>query len=113
MALTTAQISEIRLLSGDDCTGEYVVTDDQLNLWYDDVASTCYVIVKVLQARLAVASKTSGVSPQGQPVTSPQFQQIESQIKYWRMQCVDALPTVTTGEISLGIDEEDTEYTNP
>lgn len=112
MALTSAQIDEIRLLSGDDCTPP-LVSDTQLNTWYGDNASICYVVVKVLQARMANATKTTFPSVNGATTSNPAVAQIQSLLTYWRSQCTEALPLVSIGEISLGIDEEDDEITYP
>lgn len=102
---TAAQIAEIRLISGDDITGDYAVDDTTLGTWYDDSSSICGTAYKVARARLAKASKTIGASGEGQTV-NPKVGQIRELLQFLRDDCPDALPAGNIISVNLGIDEE-------
>jgi hypothetical protein len=69
MALTANEISEIRLLAGDNCadSADYVVTDAQLDLWFAELGGKPCVVTRVIQARIADASKTVDIRQDGSP----------------------------------------------
>lgn len=102
---TAAQITEIRLMSGDDVSGSYAVDDATLAAWYDDTSSICGTAYKVARARLAKATKTVGASGEGE-VTNPLVGQIRELLQFLRDDCPDALPPGNIISINLGIDEE-------
>lgn len=113
MTLTTDQINEVRLLSGDDCEGDYISSDVQLNIWYSGLGQLACVVARAIQARMARATKTVDVRADGSPATNPQVAQIQSLLEYWQGQCTATLPTASLSELSLGIDEETDNFTNP
>jgi hypothetical protein len=115
MALTANEISEIRLLAGDNCadSADYVVTDAQLDLWFAELGGKPCVVTRVIQARIADASKTVDIRQDGSPAPNPLVAQLQTLLDYWQGQCVETIPAAGLSELSLGIDEETTRYTNP
>lgn len=114
MALTTAQRSEIRLLSGDNGNTN-LVDNDLLDAWYDEGSgSLCYVIVKVIEARMADATMKQGTDlATGRSIPNPAVAGIEALLRYWRNRCADAVPRAGVSTLSLGIDEESDLIQNP
>lgn len=104
---TAAQIAEIRLLSGDNASNsaKYVVSDDILGAWYDDNGSICATVVKVVQARLADASRQLGGSGETTG-TNAKVQQIKELLDYVKADCPESYGATTVISLNLGIDEE-------
>lgn len=107
MAATASQISEIRLLSGDNASSsaKYVVTDAQVNIWYDDVGSICGVVYKVLQSMLADAARNLGGSGDA-TAGNAKVQQVQTLMTIVKGDCPEARQATGTFSINLGIDEE-------
>lgn len=109
MALTTAQIDIIRLLSGDNCE-PYLVSDDVINTLYNESdGSQCYTVTRIIEMRLADASHKVGQSGDGLTNT-PLVSQINTLLDRWYNDCPEAkgngLTGATMGYVNLGIDEE-------
>lgn len=102
---SASEIAEIRLLSGDDISGQYIVSDDIISSWYDDNTSICATVVKVLRARMAHATKTIGSSGEGQ-TTNPKVAQIQALLDIMRADCPQAIDAPSVSYLNLGIDEE-------
>jgi len=108
--LTSDQKDYIRLMSGDNASADYVVSDAMLQILFDDNDdSLCATIVQVLEARLANATTVAGVNSTGDSEGNPATQQIKTTLDYWRGKCSEASAKVTYSRLRLGIDEEITE----
>ena len=106
--LTTPQTNYIRLMSGDNATGDFVVDATLLQaMWDDNEFSLCATIVSVLEARLANATTVSGVDENSaQVVANPQVNDIKQTLDYWREKCAASNASVTVSRLRLGLDEE-------
>ena len=107
MALTADEKTYIRMMSGDDCE-PYVVSTAEMTILESVLGTTgnCAYILAVLQARLARATRISGLDNTGGQVPNPSTQGIRDSIRMWTERCPDALPAMEASTLALGIDEE-------
>jgi len=106
MMLTQAELDEIRLLAGDDCTPP-LVSDDQLQTWYDRYDHMDCVIAKVIQVRVSKAAGEAGVDFEGRAVASPLAAGLQTLYKTWAARCPAlSTSTVSYSTLDLGIDED-------
>lgn len=118
-ALTAAQLLKIRRVIGDndpDNSGAYDLTDTIIQTAFDDADSDYpLTYVDCLEQRYGIAiNMVDSGTEVGGTSRSQKPRQIKELLDYWRMRAGALVyPVVTVGEVSLGIDEEDTTFTNP
>jgi hypothetical protein len=122
--LTAAEITNIRMQSGDICE-DYDVTDEYMQWIHDNLASTeplCLssvplggTIVWVIRARLAKAVALYDESGEGNAGSvSQKFDHLEKLLDKWETRCGMSGGVVTISTLDLGMDTDcDTEYGSP
>lgn len=118
-ALTATELAKTRRVIGDndpDNSNTYDLTDAQIQAAFDAAASNFLLTyVDCLEQRLGLAiNMVDSATEIGGTSRSQKVRQIRELLDYWRMRAGALVyPVATVGEVSLGIDEEDSTFTNP
>lgn len=109
--LTADEIEYIRIMSGDNCVGDYTVSETLLQKLFDRYGTECGAIVEVLRARVQKAAKKVNQSNEsGQSVSASQeYAQLSQELARWSQDCGLSGGVLEMGTLDLRLDTDDTD----